>query len=94
MALLALVSSELTDFHQLLHPAPCQERGGRELWASIFVQSYFATASFKMSSKISNAQAISDLIQSHEDNIINRANRVSKHELSIWTEKEVAGVLG
>ncbi len=47
-----------------------------------------------MSSKISNAQAISDLIQSHEDNIINRANRVSKHELSIWTEKEVAGVLG
>ena len=41
----------------------------------------------------SNALAISNLIQSYEDNITNRANSVSKFELKQWTVKELTGVL-
>jgi len=46
-----------------------------------------------MSGTTPQAELISDLIQSHEDNITHRANSVSEYELSTWTVKEVAGVL-
>ena len=46
-----------------------------------------------MSQKTPTAEAISDLIQSHEDNIAHRASLVSKYELKSFTVEEVAGVL-
>ena len=39
------------------------------------------------------AEAISALIQSREENITHRANRVSAFELSSWNEAEVVGLL-
>lgn len=46
-----------------------------------------------MAQPSTTANAISELIQSREDNITNRANRVSAYELRSWTVPEVAGLL-
>ena len=46
-----------------------------------------------MAPSSSNSSAISALIQTREENITHRANRVAEIELKAWTADEVAGVL-